>query len=440
MTVLRSGRILDNGEIVEDASEPRVQEEEVVVEDISHEEDEVVVEDTRQKEEEVVVPPAKEAPRLHKSSNPYIPPIPYPGRLKNTKLEQSFQDIYDILSKVNVNLPLLDAIQKMPSYAKFFKELNKDKIKFKPRQQERLGENVSAVIQKKLPQKMKDPGGFIINISIGGGKQEKAMLDLGASINLMPYTIYKRLGLNDLKTTSMSLLLADQSSRLPLGIIEDVLIQVEKLIIPADFVVLDMEGQRDEDQMLLLGRPFMATARAIVDVHDGKLTMKVLDEVIEFKLFESGAYPIGAHDSFHVNSVDTIIEEESEEFLKKKLDVLMASAMEFLEEQEEDNERVDLMEELVEEESINEIEEVGKGELESTLATPPRLELKELPTSLKYAYLDEEERKPVIVSSELNQDEETRLLEVLRVHKAAIGWSIEDIKGISPTICMHKIH
>ena len=122
-------------------------------------------------------------------------------------------------------------------------------IKFKPRQQERLGENVSAVIQKKLPQKMKDPVGFIINISIGGGKQEKAMLDLGASINLMPYTIYKRLGLNDLKTTSMSLLLVDQSSRLPLGIIEDVLIQVKKLIILADFVVLDMEGQRDEDQM-----------------------------------------------------------------------------------------------------------------------------------------------------------------------------------------------
>ena len=76
----------------------------------------------------------------------------------------------------------------------------------------------------------------------------------------------------------------------------------------------------------------MATARAIMDVHDGKLTIKVLDEVIEFKLFESGAYPIGAHDSFHVNSVDTIIEEESEEFLKKKLDVLMASAIEFLEE------------------------------------------------------------------------------------------------------------
>lgn len=117
----------------------------------------------------------------------------------------------------------------------------------------------------------------------------------------------------------------------------------------------------------------------------------------------------------------------------------MASAMEFLDEKEEDEERVDLMEELVEEESINEIEEVGKGELESILATPPRLELKELPTTLKYAYLDEEERKPVIVSSELNQDKETRLLEVLRVHKAAIRWSIEDIKGISPTICMHKI-
>ena len=122
MTVFRSGRILENGEIVQDASEPIVQE------------NEVVDKDTSQEKEDLVVPPSNEAPRLHKSSNPYVPPIPYPGRLKNTKLEQSFQDIYDILSKVNVNLPLLDAIQKMPSYVKFFKELNKDKIKFKPRQ------------------------------------------------------------------------------------------------------------------------------------------------------------------------------------------------------------------------------------------------------------------------------------------------------------------
>ena len=136
-------------------------------------------------------------------------------------------------------------------------------------------------------------------------------------------------------------------------IIEDVLIQVEKLIIPADFVMLDMEGHKDKDQIFLLGRPFMANAMAIMDVHEGKLTMKVLDKVIEFKLFNSGAYPIGAHDSFHVNLVDTIIEEESEEFLRKKLEAFMASAMEFLNDQEEDEERVDLIEELVEEENIN---------------------------------------------------------------------------------------
>ena len=96
-----------------------------------------------------------------------------------------------------------------------------------------------------------------------------AMLDLGASINLMPFSIYRKLGLNELRPTKMSLILADQSARQPRGIDEDVLIQVDKLIVPADFVVLEMETDPDEkDSMILLGRPFMATAKAVINVHE----------------------------------------------------------------------------------------------------------------------------------------------------------------------------
>ncbi|KAL5845193.1 hypothetical protein ACOSQ4_011151 [Xanthoceras sorbifolium] len=214
--------------------------------------------------------------------------------------DSAFKDIYDILSKVNVNLPLLEMIQKMPAYAKFFKELNTRKRHYGHNERVMISETVSAVLQQKLPPKLKDPGSFNIDITVGNTKKERAMLDLGASINLMPYSVYVQLGLHDLKPTSMSLLLADRSTRHPRGIIEDILIQVDKLIIPADFVILDMDDERatERDLPILLGRPFMATARTIIDVQNGKLSMTVLDETVEFKVFDSLPYPVGSHDCF----------------------------------------------------------------------------------------------------------------------------------------------
>ncbi|KAK0583907.1 hypothetical protein LWI29_004920 [Acer saccharum] len=208
------------------------------------------------------------------------------------------------------------------------------------------------------------------------------MLDLGASINLMPFSIYKQLELNERKPTTMSLLLADGSVRYPRGIMEDVLVQVDKLIIPVDFVVLDMDDVSGETNMrpILLGRPFMATAKTFIDVQNGKLTMTVLDETIEFKLFEASSYPVGADDCSFIGILDPGVDDP-----------------------------------------------------------PPKLELKELPTTLKYVYLGENETYPIIIASELKNEEEKRLIEVLQKHKSAIGWSLEDIRGISPTVCMHKI-
>ena len=124
-------------------------------------------------------------------SNPYIPPVPFPNRLNKSKWDKSFSDIYKILSKVNVNLPLLDMIRNMPAYLKFFKELNTRKRKYEPHEKVMISETVSAVLQCKLPPKLKDPGSFIINITVVNKKEEKTMLDLGASINLMPYSIYQ---------------------------------------------------------------------------------------------------------------------------------------------------------------------------------------------------------------------------------------------------------
>eukprot|EP00257_Ricinus_communis_P022004 XP_015581612.1 uncharacterized protein LOC107262148 [Ricinus communis] len=154
---------------------------------------------------------------------------------------------------------------------------------------------------------MKDPGSFTINITIGDKKDTKATLDLGASINLMPYSMYERLGLEELKPTTMSLQFADRTMKYPRGIVEDLLVQVGKLIIPVDFVVLDMENtpKRDNEQTILIGRPFMAITRAVIDVHDGKLTITVLGETVELKVFNS--LTLSTIDKCSYNYLDNLV-------------------------------------------------------------------------------------------------------------------------------------
>ena len=117
-----------------------------------------------------------------------------------------------------------------------------NKRKLLDNEQVALSEEVSAVIQRKLPPKLKDPGSFTIPCRIGNKLFEKALLDLGASINLLPYTVYETLQLGELQPTSITLQLADRSIKYPRGIIEDVLVQVNDSVIPVDFIVLDMEA------------------------------------------------------------------------------------------------------------------------------------------------------------------------------------------------------
>ncbi|CAL2239421.1 unnamed protein product [Prunus armeniaca] len=386
-----------------------------------------------------------EAPNFHKAEKPYTPPIPFPGRLAKSKQEKSFKEIFDILSKVNVNLPLLDVIRNMPAYGKFFKELNTYKRKYGPNEKVMVSENVSAVLQRKLPPKLKDPGSFSINITIGDTLVEKAMLDLGASINLMPYSVYLQLGLGGLKATTISLQLADRSVKYPRGIVEDILVQVDKLILPADFVVLDMEEAPIHDRALpiLLGRPFMATAKTIIDVQNGLLTMTVLGETVQFKVFESLSHPSSSLDCCSIDVLDSLV--FSKFLLAQSNDPLQYVLSES---QDEFDEEV-LMEMVVALEALKPypstfsplIEPLGPSvtHLTPSVVKPPKLELKPLPSHLKYAYLAEFETLPVIIASDLTPLEEEKLIRVLKEFKSAIGWSIADIKGISPTMCMHRI-
>ncbi|CAL2256333.1 unnamed protein product [Prunus armeniaca] len=194
--------------------------------------------------------------------------------------------------KVQINISLLNAIAQIPKYAKFLKDLCTNKRRFKEHEQVALSEEVSAVLQRKLPPKLKDP--------VSDFKFEKALLDLGASINLMLYHVYDKLNLGELQATSVSIQLADRTIRYPKGILEDVLVKVEELILPANFLVLEMEEAPIHDNQLpfILGRPFMATAGAIIDVKKGTLTMTVFIETIAFKVFEASKFPSDEHEVF----------------------------------------------------------------------------------------------------------------------------------------------
>ncbi|XP_071924932.1 uncharacterized protein [Coffea arabica] len=166
--------------------------------------------------------------------------------------------------------------EQIPSYAKFLKEIMTRKRKLKDCETIALTEECSTIIQNKLPSKLKDPGNFSIPCTIGNIDFSKVLCDLGASVSLIPLTVARQLGLKELKSTNITLQLADRSIRYPLGVLENVLIKVQKFIIPVNFVVLDME--EDVSMPIILGRPFLATAGTIIDVKNGKLKFQVGEE------------------------------------------------------------------------------------------------------------------------------------------------------------------
>ena len=165
----------------------------------------------------------------------------------------------EVLRQVKVNIPLLDMIKQVPTYEKFLKDLCTLKRGLNVNKKAFLTKQVSAIIQCKTPVKYKDLGCPTISINIGGTCVEKALLDLGASVNLLPYSMYNQLGLGELKPTSITLSLADISIKIPKGTVEDVLIQVDKFYYLVDFVLLDTESPAAGANYvpIILGRPFV---------------------------------------------------------------------------------------------------------------------------------------------------------------------------------------
>ncbi|KAM1375705.1 hypothetical protein TB1_036888 [Malus domestica] len=388
--------------------------------------------------------------------------VPFPSRFKQTKKEEAEKDILETFRKVQVNIPLLDAIKQVPRYAKFFKELCTTRKRISTKEVVKVSENVSAILQRKLPPKCKDPGSFTIPCVIGNTRFKSAMLDLGASINVMPYSIYASMNLGELKNDGVIIQLADRSNAYPKGVLEDVSVQVNHLIIPADFYVLEMdESDYALSLPILLGRPFMKTARTKIDVFNGTLTMEFDGEVINFNLFYSMKYPSENHSCFAIDVIDSLAHDHFDKLNDDALELVIARGMDkqnveattmgtqgmhecpiAVPPSDEVIEMVAALESLPSQtgkffDPI--LSSVSTNKMLPSVVQPPTLELKPLPSHLKYVFLGEDETLPVIISCSLTAQEEGKLVRVLKEYKTAIGWTLADIKGISPTTCMHRI-
>ncbi|XP_020237836.1 uncharacterized protein LOC109817051 [Cajanus cajan] len=204
---------------------------------------------------------------------PPVKNLPYSHAPSKKNKERQFARFLDIIKRLQINIPFVEALEQMSSYARFMKVLLTKKRKLSEDETVELEAGCSAIIQKSFPQKSRDPGSFTFPVTIGNLSVGKELLDLGASINLMPLSMLQRISDVEVKPTRMTLQLAERSIKYPHGIVEDLLVKVDKFFFPVDFVVMDME--EDSEVPLILGRPFMKTAKVIIDVDDGKLKVRV---------------------------------------------------------------------------------------------------------------------------------------------------------------------
>ena len=250
--------------------------------------------------------------------------------------------------------------------------------------------------------KKRDPTPPMITREIGGMSFTRSLLDTRASINILPKAVFDRHHVGELQPFLVELCLADGSVRKPHGLVEDVIVRIEDCYFPVDFLVVDMKMTKELSQApVIFGRPFLATAKPVTDWGKGEVIIKVGEHTVKVDINKLMKYPsrasedLGAIDFADDQDIDACVEEEM----------------------------------MIDEEA--KFEELPMDE--------PSLDLKALPSTLKYAFLDEEKVKPVIISSMLDIKQEAKLLEVLRKNEEAIGWTLTDLKGLDPSSCTHRI-
>ncbi|GKD24078.1 reverse transcriptase domain-containing protein [Tanacetum coccineum] len=395
------------------------------------------------------------------------PTIPYPSRRNDERRREKANDqiekFYKIFKDLSFEISLEDALILMPKFASTLKALIENK--------EKLSEMARTPLNEHL-------------LSLG---------DLDASINLMPLSVWKKLSVPELTPTCMTLELAVRSITKPIGIAEDVYLKVGKFKFPADFVVVDFDA--DPRVPLILGRSFLKIGRALIDVYEGELTLRVGKEAVTFNLDKTLRYSPN-YDEMTANQID-VIEVACEDYSQEVLgfsdviasgnptpyyDPIISTSSPTLTPFGDSDfllEEVDAFLALEDDPTSPEVDDSyydPEGDIlllksflnddpslpppnqgnylpkirkelkiyeaktdKSSIDEPPEVELKDLPPHLEYAFLEGDNKLPVIIAKDLSVEEKAALIKVLKSHKRAITWKLSDIKGINLEFYTHKI-
>nr|GEV55400.1 hypothetical protein [Tanacetum cinerariifolium] len=352
---------------------------------------------------------------------------------------------------------------------------------------------ICLLVLKKLSKKLGDPGRFLIPCDFSEFDNCLALADLGASINLMPLPIWKKLRLPTLNDTKMVLELADRTISKPTIVAENMFVKVGKFYFLADFVVLDFIA--NPRVPLILGRPFLSTAHALIDVYKGEITLRHDEQSLTLKCGDTPSISYNNFESLNkVDLIDATYEEYSQEVLgfsdvvasgnpTPYYELIVSNSSptltpfdesDFLLLEEADafiaindepiSPKIDatyydpegdilILEALLNSDPLlplpnqkdyfpgihKDLKVIEPKENKSSNAEPPEVKLKELPPYMEYAFLGDNNKWPVIIAKYLSVDEKYTLIKVFKSRKQAIPWKLTDIKGIDPDFCSHKI-
>nr|GEU91153.1 reverse transcriptase domain-containing protein [Tanacetum cinerariifolium] len=415
--------------------------------------------------------------------------IPYPSRRDNERrrdqANEQIEKFYEIFKDMSFEISFTDALILIHKFSSTLKALIRNKEKLSEMARIPMNEHCSAVILNKLQRKLRDPGKFLIPCEFPGMDECLALADLGASINLMPLFVWEALSLSKLTPTCMTLELADRSVSKPIGIAKDVSFKVGVVHFPADFVVVDFEP--DPRVPLILGRCFLKTGRALIDVHKGELTLRIRNKAITYNLDQTIRY-FANYNQTTTNKID-VIEMACEEYSQEVLGfsdvtasgnptphddpiisttsptltpfrdsdfLLFEEADAFLDLEDDSNSPkinpfyydpegdIFLLETIMNSKPLppllnheqylpsfkKELKVCEAKTIKSFVDEPPEVELKDLPPHLEYAFLEGDNKLPVIIAKELVDEKKSALIKVLKSHKRDISWKLSDIQEV----------
>ncbi|KAL4383733.1 hypothetical protein GQ457_15G012530 [Hibiscus cannabinus] len=336
--------------------------------------------------------------------------------LRKQKYEYQFKIFLDILKQVHINLPLVEAIEKMTNYVKFLKDIVSKQTRLSEFETIAITKGCTSTLNNRLPPKLKDPGSFTIPCTINNHHVGKALCDLGANINLTPKSVFQRLGM---------LQLADRSYIQLEGKIEYILVRVDKFIFSADFIVLDCET--DEFAPIILGRPFLALRRTLIDVEKGQLPIRVNEQQVTLNVFKALKCIDNPEECHNVDVIDA----ELETYWRNHY---------LTTESESENLKEQKLNEVTQQEANRVLSQLGKSfkflDHSSKEIKSPKTSIKQHPTlktnpmlrQLKYDHLGKDNTLPITLSFELQYEQENRLNDTLVRQKEGASLEIHDEK------------